>query len=144
MKRLRNNFREYVRTPFPYLFLAFSLFLGYSLVQNQSFNDALNNRPLAMYQEAYELCLLCSDPNATDAMSDIGFTVSNFILFPVNAVALGLSGTFDGVFQFSQGTVTLLYLGLSGIFGFFTPFAILMMGTLSLSGKPQEVNSIVR
>ena len=142
MKQLKTNFGEYLRTPFPYLFLFLCLFLGSNMVRNESFNHALNLNSVRKVTP-YELCLVCSDPNSKDALSDIGFTVSNFILFPVNAASLGISQASNGALP--NTVANGLYIAFSGAFGLLLPFAFFsIFGLYKAHAQTDQVSIHVR
>lgn len=109
------NFKEFLKTPFPYMFLALCLFLSSTMLTNASFYTALTNSNNAA-GGGYTLCAVCSDPAAKDMLSDLGFTIANFILFPVSALAFLVKGFFPFIF----GT----YVVLSAIYGILLPFLI--------------------
>lgn len=127
MKYQISKFTEFLKTPFPYLFLALCLFLATTLLGNAGFRNALQQNDSAIQTKSadkYELCLVCSGPGAHDALSDIGFTVANFILFPVTLATTGLTDLVSRVEPVTNGFVYAAYLTLSLLYGLVLPFLI--------------------
>ena len=130
MKYQLSKFREFLKTPFPYLFLLLCIFLASTLLGNigfrKSFHESGNNS-MTKNSERYELCLVCSGPGAHDALSDIGFTVANFVLFPVTAATTVSVGIVDSISKRAGSSSYLIYsvfLGLTSLYGVVLPFVI--------------------
>jgi hypothetical protein len=133
MKYQLSEFTEFLKTPFPYLFLVGCLFLASTLLGNAGFRSSFErlNLPDASAKtnsETYTLCVVCSGPGSKDALSDIGFTVANFILFPVSVLTFGLMksiGYFqNGVEPMPGYLFTSVFLMLSVLYGVVLPFLI--------------------
>ena len=115
------------------------MFLGSNMVRNESFSLALSNTS-ASDIIPYELCLVCSDPNSKDALSDIGFTVSNFVLFPLNAASMGLSKMIGG--SVPGEVVGGVYIAFSGLFGFLLPFSFFQILSMIGNRNTSKMESI--
>ena len=133
MKYQLSEFTEFLKTPFPYVFLVGCLFLASTLLGNTGFRSSFErlNLPessVATDSDTYSLCVLCSGPGSKDALSDIGFTVANFVLFPVSLLAFGLMksiGYFqNGVEPMPGYLFTSVFLMLSVLYGVVLPFLI--------------------
>ncbi|NNE68124.1 MAG: hypothetical protein HKN33_16290 [Pyrinomonadaceae bacterium] len=121
MKYQLQRFAEFLRTPFPYLFLALCIFLASTLLSNNGFVNALQGIESG---ERYELCLICSGPGAHDALSDIGFTVANFVLFPVTAASHAIAAAARRIEPVNATFVYVVFLSGSLMYGFVLPFLI--------------------
>ena len=127
MKNQLLKFKEFLKTPFPYLFLALSIFLASTLLGNAGFRNSMTGADLNMQDaQRYELCLVCSGPGAQDALSDLGFTVANFVLFPVTLAATGAAILSRQIEPVNNTFVYAVYLLFSFLYGFVMPFAIFM------------------
>lgn len=117
MKNQITNFREFLKSPFPYMSVALCLFLSSTMLTNETFYTTLVDLNAASdLTLPYTLCLVCSDPAAKDVLSDLGFTVANFVLYPVTALVF----LFKGIFPFVYAS----YIALSALYGLVMPFVI--------------------
>ena len=125
MKYQLRNFTEFLRTPFPYLFLALCIFLATTLLGNAGFVRALDGNDSRLKSEdRYELCIVCSGPGSRDALSDIGFTVANFVLFPVTATSTAAILAARWVEPVNRTFVLSVYLMITLVYGILLPFGI--------------------
>ena len=135
MKYRLSQFRDFLRTPFPYLILAISIFMASTLLSNTGFKNALRGQnPERPGADRYELCLVCSGPGAKDALSDIGFTAANFVLFPVTFIAFGAISFLTEVTVVGTVSMYAVYLGVTAVYGVLLPFFI-FVGYEALAGK---------
>ncbi len=130
MKYQLSKFREFLKTPFPYLFLLLCIFLASTLLGNLGFRNSFvesSDKAVTKNSEKYELCLVCSGPGAQDQLSDIGFTVANFILFPVTAAStatLNAAASVTSPDAYRPYFVYPVFLSLTALYGILLPFAI--------------------
>ncbi|MDH3491942.1 MAG: hypothetical protein OEM82_00180 [Acidobacteriota bacterium] len=127
MKNQFAKFTEFLKTPFPYLFLALCIFLASTLLGNEGFRKSMTGpNPEAKTGERYELCLVCSGPGANDPLSDLGFTVANFVLFPVTLAASGVAALARQIEPVNNAFVYGVYLFFSILYGIVVPFVIFL------------------
>ncbi|MEZ5307079.1 MAG: hypothetical protein R2684_08035 [Pyrinomonadaceae bacterium] len=122
MKNQIAEFKEFMKTPFPYIFTAMSLMLAWTLISNPGFSQGLAGVVSKSGIEPYELCLICSGPGVTNAISDIAFTAGNFFLFPVTAISIAFNHLLNLLNIGNPVATSIVFFLLSAIYGLSLPF----------------------